>query len=125
MKPKVSLVIGAVAAALFGLLLFFLPTQMLGGFGLAAPKEAVVLSRDVGAVLIGLGVLNWMARDATGAALRGLLVGNIVVQVVEIAGNGYELAVGDLPTVAAPGILIHVVIGLVFVLALVRPDKAF
>ena len=48
MNPRVALIIGAVAAAIFGLLLALAPATMLSGFGLRAPDEAVVLSRDVG-----------------------------------------------------------------------------
>jgi hypothetical protein len=110
--------IGGVAALVFGLALFVAPESMLAGFGLGIPKEAKVLSRDVGATLIGLGVINWMARNATGDALRALLVGNVVVQALELLINGYEIAVGDLPTQAAGGLLIHLALGAVFVLAM-------
>jgi len=115
--------IGGVAALVFGLALLVFPTSMLAGFGLSVPTEAKVLSRDVGATLIGLGVINWMARNATGETLRALLVGNVVVQALELVVNGYEIAVGDLPTQAAGGLLIHLVLSAVFVLAM-RSDSS-
>jgi len=115
--------IGGVAAVLFGLGLLVFPTSMLAGFGLAVPTEAKVLSRDVGATLIGLGVINWMARNATGEPLRALLVGNVVVQALELLVNGYEIAVGDLPSQAAGGLVIHLVLGAVFVLAMRSPSS--
>ena len=96
---------------------------MLAGFGLATPVAAKVLSRDVGATLIGLGVINWMARNATSETLRALLVGNVVVQALELLINGYEIAIGDLPTQAAGGLLIHLVLGAVFVLAMRSPSS--
>jgi hypothetical protein len=117
-SPRLALMIGGVAALVFGLALLVFPTSMLAGFGLAVPNEAKVLSRDVGATLIGLGVINWMARNATGDALRALLVGNVVVQALELVINGYEIAVGDLPAQAAGGLLIHLILGAVFVLAM-------
>jgi|SRR6266568_6901941 len=110
--------IGGVAAVLFGVALFVSPESMLTGFGVATPVAARVLARDVGATLIGLGVINWMARNATGQVLRALLVGNVVVQALELLINGYEIAVGDLPTQAAGGLVIHLVLGVVFVLAM-------
>ena len=110
--------IGGVAALLFGLALFVSPESMLAGFGVAAPTSAAVLARDVGATLIGLGVINWMARDATGVTLRALLVGNVVVQALELLINGYEIIRGDLPTQAAGGLLIRLGLGLVFILAM-------
>jgi len=115
--------IGGVAAVVFGLGLLVFPTSMLAGFGLAVPTEAKVLSRDVGATLIGLGVINWMARNATGDALRALLVGNVVVQALALVVNTYEIAIGDVPTQAAGGLLIHLVLGAVFVLAMRSPTS--
>ena len=110
--------IGGIAAVVFGLALFVSPESMLAGFGLATPVAARVLSRDVGATLIGLGVINWMARNAAGEALRALLVGNVIVQALELLINGYEVIVADLPSQAAGGLLIHLILGAVFVLAM-------
>ena len=115
--------IGGIAAFVFGLALLVFPTSMRAGFGRAVPTQAKVLSRDVGATLIGLGVINWMARSATGPALRALLVGNVDVQALELLINGYEIAVGDLPTQSAGGLLIHLALGAVFVLAM-RSESA-
>src|SRR5438094_8793042 len=70
MSARAVLIIGAVAALLFGLALVLLPAQILDGFGLGAPAAAQVLSRDVGVTLIGLAVLNWFGRNATREALR-------------------------------------------------------
>jgi hypothetical protein len=114
--------IGGVAAIGFGVALLAFPSSTLAGFGLSVPNEAKVLSRDVGATLIGLGVINWMARNATGEVLRALLVGNVVVQALELLVNGYAIAVGDLPTQAAGGLLIHLALGAVFVLAMRSPS---
>ena len=110
--------IGGAAALLFGLALFVTPESMLAGFGVVAPASTKVLARDVGATLIGLGVINWMARNATGEALRALLVGNVVVQALELVINTYEIVGGDLPGQAAPGLLIHLVLGAVFIFAM-------
>ena len=118
MSPKLALSIGAVVAVIFGLLLVFAPGQMLTGFGLSAPVEGIILSRDVGVTLVGLGIINWLARDASGSALRGLLVGNLAIQLFEFLVNGYELLMGQLPTAAAGGEVIHIVLGIIFLLAL-------
>src|SRR6266513_57609 len=110
--------IGGVAAVVFGLALFVSPESMLAGFGLATPVAAKVLARDVGATLIGLGVINWMARHATGEVLRALLVGYVVVQAQELLVNGYEIVDGELPGQAAGGRVSHLVRGAVFILAM-------
>lgn len=118
MSSRLALIIGGLAGFVFGLALLVFPTTTLAGFGLAVSDDTKVLSRDVGATLIGLGVINWMARNATGDILRALLVGNLVVQALELLINGYEVIVGDLSTQAASGLLIHLVLGAVFVLAM-------
>jgi hypothetical protein len=121
-SPRFALMMGGVAALVFGLALLVFPTSTLAGFGLAVPNEAKVLSRDLGATLIGLGVINWMARNATGQVLRALLVGNLVVQALELLVNGYGIAAGDLSIQVAGGLLIHLVLGAVFVLAMRSPS---
>ena len=118
MSPRLALMIGGIAAVVFGLGLFVSPESMLAGFGVATPVAAKVLARDVGATLIGLGVINWMARNASGEVLRALLVGNVVVQALELLINGYEIVIGELAPQAAGGLIIHLVLGAIFVLAM-------
>jgi hypothetical protein len=119
-SPRIALIIGAIAAFVFGLALLVFPVTMLQSFGLGTPNEGLVVSRDVGAALIGVAVINWMARNATGESLRAILVGNVVIQALEIVVNGYEILANQLPAAAAGGLLIHLVIGALFVLAMRR-----
>jgi hypothetical protein len=120
LSSKLALTIGAVAALVFGLALLLLPEQMLAGFGLATPSEAQILSRDLGVTLIGLAILNWMAREATGTPLRAILLANLFIQVAELVVNGAEVATAILPAQAAGGLLIHLVLAVVFALPLRR-----
>jgi hypothetical protein len=120
MRPSLALSIGAILAFIFGAALTFVPDQMLAGFGLATPKEALVVSRDVGVTLIGLGIINWLARNATGAPLRAILWGNIFIQVAEAVVNGWEAAAGILPGQAAGGVVLHIVLAVIFGLGLRR-----
>jgi hypothetical protein len=119
-SPRLALIIGALAAFVFGLALTVAPATMLGGFGIATPAEAIVVARDVGVTLIGVGLINWMARNAAGTALRAILAGNLAIQALEILVNGYEILSGTLPAQAAGGIVLHIVLGAVFVLAMRR-----
>ncbi len=121
-SPRIALGIGGVAAIVFGLALLVFPSSAISASGLAVPPEAAVIARDVGATLIGLGVINWMARDATGQALRALLVGNVVVQALEFVVNLGEIVASQVPGQAAGGLLIHLVLGAVFVLAMRSPS---
>ncbi len=116
MSSKLALTIGAIAAFVFGLALLLVPDQMLGGFGLGTPKEALVVSRDIGVTLIGLGIVNWLARNEAGAAIRALLIGNAFIQVAEALVNGWEAVAGILPGQAFGGVVLHAVLAVVFLL---------
>jgi len=120
MSPKLALTIGAVLATIFGLALALAPVQMLSGFGMATPPEALVVSRDIGVTLIGVAVINWLARDQTGPAVRAILIGNIVIQVLEAIVNDVEVVVGIIPTPALGGVALHIVLALIFFLGLRR-----
>jgi hypothetical protein len=65
-----------IVAGLVGLLA---PAQYLSSFGLGAPAEAVIAVRDGAVMLIGLGIMDWLVRDASGSTLRGILWGNIFI----------------------------------------------
>jgi hypothetical protein len=120
MQPSLALSIGAVAAMALGIPLALAPAVMLSAFGLAAPNEALILSRDAGVLLIGLGIIDWTAREAIGAPLRGLLWGNIAIRVGEIVNNGWAIVTGVIPPSAAGGLIIPIALIIVFVLALRR-----
>jgi hypothetical protein len=123
MRPSLALSVGAVAATALGIPLALLPAQMLSAFGLAAPTEALILSRDAGVLLIGLGIIDWMARNAIGAPLRGLLWGNVAIRVGEIVNNGWAIATGMIPSSAAAGLILPVALIVIFLLALRRPES--
>jgi hypothetical protein len=133
MRPSLALSIGAAFNILFGLPLVLAPAQMLSAFGWpATPNVSLVPARDAGTVLIGVGLIDWFARDAVGAPLRGLLWGNIFIRVAAMAVNGWELAAGIIPTTALTafgGLLVPVAFGpnialiIMFALALHRGQE--
>ena len=127
MRPSLALSIGAVFAAVPGLAFLLFPAQMMSGFGLGAPEEALIVMRDGGVTLIGVGVIDWMARNATGAPLRGILWGNIFIWVVDGAVNAWEIAAGMIPSAAAFSLVLPLVLTIVFALGLrhpsARPDQ--
>jgi hypothetical protein len=99
MRPSLALSIGAVFHILVGLPLLLAPDQMLSALGIATPPDiALVQARDTGTVIVGVGIINWLARDAVGAPLRGLLWGNIFIRVAAMVVNYWELAAGLIPS---------------------------
>lgn len=99
MRPSLALSIGAVFYILTGLLLVLAPAQLLSAGGWSsAPNVALVPARDAGTLLIVLGIIDWLAREAIGAPLRGLLWGNIVRPAASLIVNGWEIAAGIIPS---------------------------
>ena len=122
MSPKLALSIAAVVAVLVGLGLVLVPGQVLAGFGLPS-NEGLAISRDTGVTLIAIGLINWLGRSATGTPLRALLIGNLFLHLAEIVVDGLQLATGVLSSAAAPGLVPHVLLGAMFVAALMRPEE--
>jgi hypothetical protein len=119
-SPRLALTIGALAAFAFGAGLLVAPAMMLTQSGLDASTAAIAASRGAGATLIGLGVVNWLGRAASGAGSRAILMGNLVVQILSLAVNAGSVLTGQLPAQAVTASVIHVVLGAIFALALTR-----
>jgi len=122
MRPSLALAIGAVFSVVSGLLFVVAPGQLLSPLGFAANAE--IQARDAGVLLIGVGIIDWLARDAVGAPLRGLLWGNLFIRVAGMAVNYWELAAGLMPSAAAAIFplltVINIALIVVFALALRR-----
>jgi hypothetical protein len=125
MRPRLALSIGAVFNLPLGLVLVVAPAPLLSALGFAdAPASALVLARDTGTLLIGVGIIDWLARDAVGPPLRGLLWGNLFTRVAAMAVNSWEFATGLLPSEVgvqfAFGVVLNLALITVFALALRR-----
>lgn len=120
MSPRIVLVIGAVAAFVFGAGLLVFPATVLASSGLETGPATIATSRGAGATLIGLGVVNWLGRDAMGDGLRAILAGNVVVQVLSLMVNASGVVTGQLPPQAASASVIHAILAAVFLLGIRR-----
>jgi len=120
MRPSLALSIGAVAAFVPGIAGILVPESGLSAFGLGTPTEALIQTRDLGVALMGIGTINWLARDAVGAPLRGLLWGNIFFQVVNIVVHVWEVVVGLFSAWAAAVLVLPLGLMVIYALALRR-----
>ena len=118
MKPKVALVVGAAAAAILGLALIASPELVLQGLGLDAHGDGLILARDVGALQLGLSVMNWVGRNADGRGLRAILGADVFVQFAALVLNGTEVLTHQLPGAAWPQLSLCSVLGVLYGLAL-------
>ena len=121
MKPSWMLVIGAVLAWLFSLMLLFNTRAFEAPIGIDVSDKVATIAQAQGAILLGLGVANWMMRRVSDAgALRAILVGNLVVQLASLIVAGRALALGIFPPQGAPAVVIHTLLGAGFVSSLFR-----
>jgi len=124
MRPSLALSIGAIVSILGGLLFLFAPAQLFAFGWPATPNEMLIVARELGVVLMGVGIIDWLARDAIGPPLRGLLWGNIFIRAASIVLPVWEFAAGIIPTTAFGGLVaalsVHTALILVFALALRR-----
>ena len=103
---------------LFGVALLLFPASMLAISGLVLPDAGLAVARGAGVTVIGLGIIDWTLRSATGATVRALLGGNLAVQVLSLAVNGAEVLAGHLPAQAGSASLLHLILSAMLIAAL-------
>ncbi|PYV74504.1 MAG: hypothetical protein DMG96_20010 [Acidobacteria bacterium] len=99
---KIFLAIAAILAWIFGLGQLLAPAKFYAPMGVEFTPMLATIAQTLGANLFGLGVINWCARQAQGRGLTAVLLGN---------------------KIAAPGVVIHVVLGAFFLFFLLRARK--
>src|SRR5690348_5227403 len=74
----------AILAWLFGLALLLVPAKFYIPTGITMTPLLATVAQAHGATLIGLGFINWFARNFSAADARGVLWGNFVLQVLSL-----------------------------------------
>jgi hypothetical protein len=116
---KLFLAISAVLAWIFGLAQLLAPAKFYAPMGVELSPLLATIAQMLGANLIGLGVINWFARQAQGRGLFAVLLGNLFVQILSLAVVFRVMSLGPGKT-AAPGVVIHVALGGFFLFFLVK-----
>jgi hypothetical protein len=119
---RIFLAIAAVLAWLFGAALLLAPAAFYKPTGIEMTPVLATIAQAHGATLIGLGVIDWLSRNAESAGLRAVLAGNLVVQVLSLGVVLRTMSLGA-GAAAAPGIFIHVILGGLFAFFLMRARK--
>jgi hypothetical protein len=119
------LAVAAILAWVFGLAMLVKPSGMYAPLGIVMTSLIATLAQAHGATLIGLGVVTWMARDATGRGLVAVLAGNLVVHVLalSVVVRTATVTSGN-PLAVAPEAVIHVALGSGFAFFLVRARRS-
>ena len=82
MTVKLYFAIFAVLSLLFGISFVLAPDQVLSNYGIEDSPDVALMSRLFGGALLALAVILWCARDFSEAAVRPVLIGLCVADVV-------------------------------------------
>ena len=120
---KIFLAIAAVLAWLFGGALLLAPGPFYAPTGIAITPMLATVAQAHGATLVGVGVIDWLARNAERRGLVAVLAGNLVVQILSLAVVLRTMALGA-GSAVAPAVVIHVVLGGLFAYFLWKARKS-
>lgn len=85
MKRSIFLIITSIISALFGSMMFFLPDMVTDGFGSTPTLFSTFLMREMGLIILGAGVLNFLVRNSSDSvALKAIFIFNIAYHVIMI-----------------------------------------
>ena len=116
---KFVLPASAIYLAAIGLSLLAVPLEFGIGAGPAdASSQLGALLRLLGGPLLGIAVLNWLSRDASGPALRPVLLANLVGFGAVAANDVWGIATGEARELAKLFVFFHILFTLAFALSL-------
>lgn len=78
MNTRTVLTASAVISLVFALASLLIPTTIGPMYGFGTGPTEVLLGRYFGVALLGIGLINWFARNMDYASLRPILLGNLI-----------------------------------------------
>ncbi len=112
MKRSTFLAISAFIAIIFGLVMFIMPGRASGMYSIAMSEGAKAMERYLGAFLVSIGIMNWIARKADDSlALRAILYGNLAVHALTLVTDLLAITSGAVTSQAWGSAVLHVVFG--------------
>jgi len=84
MKLSALFAVAGVIAIVFGLAFLLVPEQLMSQYGLTGGDATLFyIARLFGAALVGIGLMNWSARNSAASSARGAIVqGNLVADAI-------------------------------------------
>ena len=86
MKLPRFLLITAIIYIPFGIAMALVPAFLYGFYGFDLGTDGLILGRVVGAAIIGMGIINFMARKGleSSGVMKAILSGNLVYHLLEM-----------------------------------------
>ncbi len=112
MKRAYYFWIAAILALLFGLLMFFAPATAAAQFQLAASPATDTIFRVLGAVMLGIALLNFLVRNhPMSETLRAVLWANAAIHGLGFVGDLWSVQLGNIAlSGVAVGLVAHLIV---------------
>jgi hypothetical protein len=111
MSAKIFLTINAVPAILYGLGFVLVPASALAVYGVASDPHVILSTQFFGSALLGIGVVFWFAKDFRDwDAMRGVLIANVVAEIVGGLVNLWGTFQGLLNAMAWSSTIVYVLL---------------
>ena len=123
MRRNHFLIVATIVPGAFGLVMMVAPDLMLGNsLAIEAGASTRVVTQWVGFAVFSLALITFFSRNDPGsAALRAVMLGNIVFHVLGAGFDLYDYSAGFMKTSGAvSGVLPHVLLAIGFVYYLVK-----
>lgn len=95
MKRSTFILISAILAGMFGLMMLAAPGQMIKNMTSGADPSACHVLQWAGCMLLSIATINFLSRNDDGSpALRAVMIGNIFMHVLGLAIDFYQYNTG-------------------------------
>jgi uncharacterized membrane protein len=114
MKLRSFLTITAVVGLVYAVGLLLMPAFVATMYGLGTSASEILLARLFGGTLLAVVLIQWLARDFTGATVRPVLVGSLVGEAVGLIVALVGVLAGTMNSFGWSAVVIYLVFGLGF-----------
>ncbi len=96
MKLNTFLSIAGILALLFGLAFLLVPVQTMANYGVTLDISGQYVARYLGSAFLGLGVLNWSARNAkpNDGGVRAIILGGVILSITGFIASLFDVFTG-------------------------------
>lgn len=96
MRLTLTMTAAALGSFIFGLAYLLIPERLLSLYGITLDPSAQWTTRYLGAIMLGLGAVNWLGRKVrSGAALRAIVTGTFIATTLGLIVSIFELLNGS------------------------------
>lgn len=126
MKRSVFFIISAMLALFFGLHMLIAPGKMLENMVNVNTPDLQHAVQWSGTMLVSIAVMNFLSRNDPGsAALRAVMIGNIILHVVGFGVDAYGYSIDFLKMYGlVSGAVVHALLTIGFIYYLMKLPKA-